>query len=402
MMLAWKGLLLWIHANHGAEVHHLEEALNSIANFQDAVSHTAPTLLLFQENIGAIGNDNPLTAFRTSYLDMAEITLGLLGAAREGDWLLHLASIRAMIPWCVVYDKANYALILLYHNVTPSIDHPEVHQQFMQGGFSVKLGIQNPFGRITVDQTIEETVNRDTQTAGGANGFSLNRDDVERYYLTSEYRSMYLRQLRKMVGHGMSHLSHPDLHMPRITRDEAAVQSILKLLEDDWTNHFDPNESKFVRISTGTLAPTDVARGILDAHKIGMAAYGEFKRDRLEDEMPKAQFHDKITKKRLKTFSDIRNKTSTSASNSHNVILQADRNLFAHMVLVAESRHLRMSDVLSHPLGPLSWVLANGDGTMKKTNKTALARELEKQVLPAETIPEPFATTIDGMSLVQK
>ena len=39
---------------------------------------------------------------------------------------------------------------------------------------------------------------------------------------------------------------------------------------------------------------------------------------------------------------------------------------------------------------------------MRKTNKAALATELVKQVLPAETIPEPSATIIDGMSLVQK
>ena len=39
---------------------------------------------------------------------------------------------------------------------------------------------------------------------------------------------------------------------------------------------------------------------------------------------------------------------------------------------------------------------------MRKTNKAVLARELEKQVLSAETIPEPSATIIDGMSLVQK
>ena len=64
----------------------------------------------------------------------------------------------------------------------------------------------------------------------------------------------------------MSQLSHPDMHMPRITRDEADVQSIVKLLEDDWTNPFDPNESEFVSISTGTLARPDVARDILDAH----------------------------------------------------------------------------------------------------------------------------------------
>ena len=118
MRLAWTGFLLWIQVNHGAEVHHLEEALKSISTFHDEVSHTASTLLLFQEYIGAIGNDNPWTAFRTSYLDMAEITLGLLGAAREGDWLLHLATIRAMIPWCVVYDKANYACFMSYYYAT--------------------------------------------------------------------------------------------------------------------------------------------------------------------------------------------------------------------------------------------------------------------------------------------
>ena len=39
---------------------------------------------------------------------------------------------------------------------------------------------------------------------------------------------------------------------------------------------------------------------------------------------------------------------------------------------------------------------------MRKTNKAALARELEKQVLPAEAIPEPSAIIFDGMSLVQK
>ena len=37
---------------------------------------------------------------------------------------------------------------------------------------------------------------------------------------------------------------------------------------------------------------------------------------------------------------------------------------------------------------------------MRKKNKAALARQ--KQVLPAETIPEPSDTITDGMSLVQK
>lgn len=44
--------------------------------------------------------------------------------------------------------------------------HPRVHEHILEGGFSVQMSDTNTFGRIPVDQTIEETVNKDTQTAG--------------------------------------------------------------------------------------------------------------------------------------------------------------------------------------------------------------------------------------------
>ena len=61
-----------------------------------------------------------------------------------------------------------------------------------------------------------------------------------------------------------------------------------------------------------------------------------------------------------------------------------------------------MSDVLVHPLGPVPWALANDDGSLCMTNKTVLARVLEKMVFPAEITSEPSATIIDGMSLKQR
>ena len=65
------------------------------------------------------------------------------------------------------------------------------------------------------------------------------------------------------------------------------------------------------------------------------------------------------------------------------------------MILVAESRKINMKEVLAHPLGPLPWSLANSDGSLRKTNKPALAKDMEKRVLPAETIPTPSTTIID-------
>ena len=45
---------------------------------------------------------------------------------------------------------------------------------------------RNPFGKIPIDQTKEETANRDTQTPGGTKGFSLKPEAVSRYYNTAK------------------------------------------------------------------------------------------------------------------------------------------------------------------------------------------------------------------------
>lgn len=92
---------------------------------------------------------------------------------------------------------------------------------------------------------------------------------------------------------------------------------------------------------------------------------------------------------------------SVKAGKNQEVIIKADRRLFAQMIVIAESRDLQMREVLSHPLGPLPWSLATADGLMRKTNKASLAKELHKNVEAADAIPQPSACVIDGMALVQ-
>ena len=108
-----------------------------------------------------------------------------------------------------------------------------------------------------------------------------------------------------------------------------------------------------------------------------------------------------MSKMSLKIFSHIISK-SLESQKAKDVVLKADRCLFGHMILVAKSRELNLKDDLSHPLGPLPWAFANVDGTVKRTNKSALARHLEKNVSASEEIPKPSTCIIDGMSLVQK
>lgn len=61
---------------------------------------------LFYQYIGFLHHKNSkLSEFWLSYLDMVEILLGLLRASREGNYELHVSTIRKMIPWCFAYDR---------------------------------------------------------------------------------------------------------------------------------------------------------------------------------------------------------------------------------------------------------------------------------------------------------
>ena len=109
-----------------------------------------------------------------------------------------------------------------------------------------------------------------------------------------------------------------------------------------------------------------------------------------------------MKKAKLKTFTDLNKKIKVKASNNEEVVLKAEKRLFAQMIVIAECRNLQMSEVLARPLGPLPWTLANPDGTLRKTNKASLAKELHKNVQAADAIPQPSACLIDCMALVQR
>ena len=71
--------------------------------------------------------------------------------------------------------------------------NPGRHNFLTAGGFSVRLGPDHPFSKISIDQKIEETVNNDTQTARGTIGLSMKAGTIGRCYLTAEYIRAFLR-----------------------------------------------------------------------------------------------------------------------------------------------------------------------------------------------------------------
>ena len=126
-------------------------------------------------------------------------------------------------------------------------------------------------------------------------GFSLKPGTVSKYYLPSEYRSTYLRQLRDMLDQSSTRLAHLGLHQIRIKKDETDVQSLVDLMENSWLNPVYHETSELLSLSTGVVAPTDVARDILTAYKVGEEAYHNFKKNGFEGSSLTESFYDKMS-----------------------------------------------------------------------------------------------------------
>ena len=237
------------------------------------------------------------------------MVLGLLHVFRtshEGNWSLHLNANQCTLPWCFAFDKENYARYLspYFAEMTNLLEKkPDVYEAFKAGQFSVRLSSNNPFGWIPVDQTIEVTVNKDTQTPGGTARFSLKAGAIKQYYLTAEHRSAFLGQIRLIAQGKTSELHHAELQQTRIKKDEEAVSAVVQLIQG-WINPFTENQD-LVSICTTKIAPRDIASDLMNAHSIGEECYSTFRSERLED-TPTVKFHNTpLPENKLKTFSNL-------------------------------------------------------------------------------------------------
>ena len=146
-----------------------------------------------------------------------------------------------------------------------------------------------------------------------------------------------------------------------------------------------------ISISTAKAAPRDIATDLMKAFEIGEQSYATFK-----DEKRKKKFHDPMKMRKLKTFSNKCKKKEVK-SNGRAIILKADRSLFGRIIVMAQGSNLEMTDILSHPLGPLTWALSTPDGLLRKTNKASLGCDTAEKYDSSRG-----ATVVDVMNLVQR
>ena len=113
-----------------------------------------------------------------------------------------------------------------------------------------------------------------------------------------------------------------------------------------------------------------------------------------------ADFYEPVKKLKLSTFKDLVKVFKISVKNRM-IPLKYHRDLIVQITIIMQKRNVGLKEVLSFPLGPLSWALASIIGDLKKSNQASLLHRIEGNALPLEHIPAQSTGIFDGMAEVR-
>lgn len=157
------------------------------------------------------------------------------------------------------------------------------------------------------------------------------------------------------------------------------------------------SKGKLFNINTGKATSHEICESLLKIPENGQKRHQDF----LDSCMADAhRFEEKITKAKLKTFSDdsARNR---KAEDKRIAELKGTRDLMGRLVILATKRNLDLPFIFEFPLIPAPLSMCSTDGTMAKTEKSALFNLLESKVQGGDASPEfKRACIIDGQFLL--
>ena len=370
-----------------------EEFKNLIASFNDFIAKRCEVDVNF--------------AFWNSYIDLVELLLTFIRATREGNWTLHISTLCLMLPWYFAYNKVHYSRYLpayIYEMKNLETSCPEIYSHFLRGDFAVQRKHAGCFSMTACDQVIEQTLNRDSKTKGGMKGITLNRGAVNRWILSHAPRAAIRGKFLEMAGQRSKESRCEDLSENRKKIDEESVQKIIDTVKSFDNPFLCKESSSIVHLSSGLEADKETNACYLNAKKTGEEAVDEFCKERLVEK--KLDFYDPIKLTKLKTFDDMVSRPKSKAK----LTIQSakeDKQLFKRLLLLAQEQKLDLVDLLSYPLSSVPPALGNFDGSLRKTNKSALFKCLEKlepscRVTFDNSFSDSTALLVDGMAFLHK
>ena len=197
----------------------------------------------------------------------------------------------------------------------------------------------------------------------------------------------------------VAHRKRKDLDETLKVHHEKDVQSIKSTLEN-MVNPFEPGREEILHLTSGLVATEEVRSDVLMAKETGEEKLQTFIQEKLL--VPEPDIFSKIPMLKLKTFTSMVKNVKVTSKNGTEATLKSNRNLFARMLLLAQSININMKEVL-YSLGPFPLSISTEQGSLRKTPKSKLLDLIETSTNSesVENVPAGGALILDAMAIVQ-
>ena len=192
----------------------------------------------------------------------------------------------------------------------------------------------------------------------------------------------------------------------RVKRDEEDVTKLVSTLESVMVNpfHAENEATPLSNLSSGVIMPNDMSTRLLYAEDLGRREMKTFIANRINSNS--VGFWDPLPSLKIQTFASMTKNIQVKASDEKLTTVNADRTLFARLLIASRSRNIDLREVLKYELSPVPYALAHTDGTIRKSTKSALLTALETSVqvsprLPCDNENPRTEHILDGMAVVQ-
>ena len=315
----------------------------------------------------------------------------MIRADRLGDWLLHVNTVKKLLPIFNIFDRINYTrwCSLYIQDILKLPDtKPELYEKFLSGQFTVNRS-SIPFTSVGTDQALEQTINRSQKSSSGTIGFTQKKEYVAAWNLNHhEILSVcnFYREVTNVKCENHELQLHHDFSSTTTERSEKEVEKIMEFIISHG-NPFAIGTEQLKNLVTQELITSDCSESLLNVFEISINFYSEFFKERfteklksLSDTIPKINFPN------IKSVQQIKSVSNKSISDMK-------QNKIAHKVIeLAKERNFNLRRLFSFEL-TVNNNLFNDNGSLKKEkSKSDLIRELEAK---AEI---PFTANLEDLS----
>ena len=123
--------------------------------------------------------------------------------------------------------------------------------------------------------------------------------------------------------------------------------------------------------------PHDAAEQLVDCFSTGAEEAKKFRRQRMDTD--EVSFWRNISKLNLKTFASLAKTNQIKCADEKIITISAERNLFGRLLIAGKCCDVDVKEVLRYELSTVPSALAHADGALRKTTKSVLMAEVERE-----------------------